>query len=72
MLVRNGRAEGALLLRRELENSAEDKFGQLLPYVGSFIKYIGELLSDNNPKVTLYILECYDVLLAHIPQVYQL
>jgi hypothetical protein len=24
---------------------------------------------DNNPKVTLHILECHDVLLAHVPQV---
>jgi len=41
---RNGRAEGSLLLKRELENSAEEKFGQLLPYIGSFIKFLGGLL----------------------------
>ena len=69
---RNGRAEGSLLLKRELENCVEEKFGQLLPYIGSFLKFLGGLLSDNNPKVTLHILECHDVLLTHVPQVNKL
>jgi hypothetical protein len=58
-----------MLLKRELESCAEEKFGQLLPYIGSFLKFLGGLLSDNNPKVTLHILECHDVLLGHVPQV---
>ena len=57
------------MLKRELENCVEEKFGQLLPYIGSFLKFLGGLLSDNNPKVTLHILECHDVLLTHVPQV---
>ena len=50
---RTMRTEGAIMLKRELEKALEqtDRFGLLLPYVGSFIKFLGGLLSDASPKV---------------------
>ena len=57
---RTMRAEGAIMLKRQLEKEATDaavspeqtdRFGLLLPYVGSFIKFLGGLLSDASPKV---------------------
>ena len=56
---RTMRAEGAIMLIRELENSAEkdhDKLSLLLPYMGSFVKFLGSLLSDASPKVRLWFL----------------
>jgi hypothetical protein len=52
---RNMRAEGSVMLKRELENTSEndpDRFSLLLPYTGSFVKFLGNLLSDASPKVT--------------------
>ena len=46
------RAEGAVMLTRQLENSAEDeRWDLLVPYIGSFIKFLGHLLTDASPKV---------------------
>ena len=61
---RTMRTEGAIMLKRQLEKEATDssleqtdRFGLLLPYVGSFIKFLGGLLSDASPKV---IYKCSD------------
>jgi hypothetical protein len=40
-----------LLLKRELENCADEKFGQLLPYIGSFLKFLGGLLVSMSSNV---------------------
>ena len=49
---RTMRAEGAVTLTQELEKAEPEKFALLLPYVGSFIKFLGSLLSsDASPKV---------------------
>ena len=49
---RTMRAEGAVMLKRELESAADsENWALLLPYTGSFIKFLGSLLSDASPKV---------------------
>ncbi len=51
---RNFRAEGALYLKRDLEEASQtdpDRFSLLLPYLGSFVKFLGNLLLDASPKV---------------------
>lgn len=50
---RNMRAEGAVMLMQELEQAAthEQKMDLLLPYMGSFIRFLGNLLLDASPKV---------------------
>ena len=54
---RTMRAEGAVMLKRELENSADsDQWALLLPYTGSFIKFLGSLLTDASPKVFIKII----------------
>lgn len=53
---RNMRSEGATMLKRELENAAKNeptRFAMILPYTGSFIKFLGSLLEDASPKVSL-------------------
>ena len=52
---RTMRAEGALMLIQELEQASEefDRFTLLLPYLGSFIKFLGNLLLDASPKVKI-------------------
>ena len=60
---------GAVMLKRELENGADsEQWALLLPYTGSFIKFLGNLLSDASPKVIFQILECHDILLNNAPQ----
>ena len=56
---RTMRTEGAIMLKRELEKALEqtDRFGLLLPYVGSFIKFLGGLLTDASPKVCIIMLD---------------
>ena len=57
------------MLKRELENGADsEQWALLLPYTGSFIKFLGNLLSDASPKVIFQILECHDILLNNAPQ----
>ena len=54
---RNYRAEGALFLKRDLEEASQsdpDRFALLLPYLGSFVKFLGNLLLDASPKVCMY------------------
>ena len=55
---RTMRAEGAIMLIRELESAADsddNKLTLLLPYMGSFVKFLGSLLSDASPKVRLLV-----------------
>lgn len=51
---RNMRAEGAVMLMQELEQAAtqHQKMDLLLPYMGSFIRFLGNLLLDASPKVS--------------------
>ena len=64
---RHERSEGAELIKAELENGKED-LGLLLPYMGSFIKFLGGLLVDRNPKVILTTLECHEILIEGAPE----
>ena len=48
------RAEGAVMLTQELENAEPEKFALLLPYMGSFIKFLGTLSEEASPKVCIY------------------
>ncbi|XP_059088939.1 TOG array regulator of axonemal microtubules protein 1-like [Tigriopus californicus] len=63
---RQERAEGSILLKRELENDVND-LSLLLPYMGSFLKFLSALLDDHSPKVLLNVLDCHDILLKHAP-----
>ena len=49
---RTMRAEGAVMLTQELENAEPEKFALLLPYMGSFIKFLGTLSEEASPKVS--------------------
>ncbi len=47
---RHERGEGAHLLRRELDAQQGD-LGLLLPYAASFLRFLGAIMGDGNPKV---------------------
>ena len=59
---RTMRAEGAVMLKRELENAADsENWTLLLPYTGSFIKFLGSLLSDASPKVHIFLKKLFRI-----------
>ena len=62
---RNGRSEGAAELVQCLERINSSL---LLPYVGSFVQFLGQLISDNigNTKVIIHILEVHGILLESL------
>ena len=64
---RHERSEGAEMIKTELDENKED-LGLLLPYMGSFIKFLGGLLDDRNPKVILTALECHEILVEKAPE----
>ena len=60
---RTSRVEGAVELIYHLERT---NASLLLPYVGSFVKFLGQLIEENNgnTKVIIHLLEVHDVLLG--------
>ena len=56
------RSEGATELMQHLERA---NASLLLPYVGSFIRFLGQLIEENggNTKIMIHILEIHGVLL---------
>ncbi len=62
----NDRSEGAVLLRKELEIQQED-IGLLLPYIASFVQFLGTLLTESHSKVVIHVLECHEILLSAAP-----
>ncbi len=71
---RTMRAEGALMLIEDLKDATEqqpDRFDLLLPYMGSFIKFLGNLLQDASPKVNLSLnreLQPIEELIKEVPE----
>ena len=48
------RVQGSLMLKKEVEDAGQndpDKFALLMPYIGSFVKFLGDMLHDQYPKV---------------------
>ena len=62
---RTSRSEGAMELIQHLERISASL---LLPYVGSFVRFLGQLISDNygNTKVIIHILEVHGILLEYL------
>ena len=64
---RQERVTGSMELKRILLENDDDNIGLLLPYLHSFLRFLGDLLYDQNPKVLLNILGCHEILLEAAP-----